>query len=73
MSIKNKVLNCFEVNGVLVLENGNFENLDSISFISVVVEIEDEFSIEFPDEYLLTNNFKNLNSVLSVIESLVED
>ncbi|MCD7944300.1 MAG: acyl carrier protein [Clostridia bacterium] len=42
--------------------------MDSITFISIVVEIEAEFNITVPDEMLLIENFKNADSITNIIE-----
>lgn len=44
--------------------------LDSIQFISFIVELERELNIEFPDELLLYDNICSLNGFISLIENL---
>ena len=44
--------------------------LDSIQFISFIVELERELNIEFPDELLLYDNIRSLNGFISLIENL---
>lgn len=43
--------------------------MDSITFISIVVEVEAHFNIEVPDDMLLFENFKCVNDIVSVIEN----
>lgn len=43
--------------------------MDSITFISIVVEIEAHFGIEVPDDMLLLENFKCVDDVVSIIEN----
>ena len=43
--------------------------MDSITFISIVVEIEAHFDIEVPDDMLLLENFKCVDDIVSVIEN----
>ena len=43
--------------------------MDSITFISIVVEIEAHFNIEVPDDMLLLENFKCIDDIVSVIEN----
>ena len=43
--------------------------MDSITFISIVVEIEAHFGIEVPDDMLLLENFKCVDDIISVIEN----
>ena len=42
--------------------------MDSITFISLVVKVEDTFSIEIPDEILLMENFKCIENIVSIID-----
>ena len=42
--------------------------MDSITFISLVVQIEDSFKITVPDDVLLMENFKNVDSIVNVVE-----
>ena len=43
--------------------------MDSITFISIVVEIESHFNIEIPDDMLLLENFKCVDYIISIIET----
>ncbi len=43
--------------------------MDSITFISIVVEVEAHFNIEVPDDMLLLENFKCVADIVSVIEN----
>lgn len=43
--------------------------MDSVTFISMVVEIESIFEIIVPDDMLLMENFRNVDGILAVIES----
>lgn len=46
--------------------------MNSVAFIQVIVEIEDRFQIEIPDEYLLFNNMNTVCKMASIIMSLKE-
>ena len=43
--------------------------MDSITFISIVVEIEAHFDIEVPDDMLLLENFKCVDDIVSIVEN----
>lgn len=43
--------------------------MDSITFISIVVEVEAHFGIEVPDDMLLLENFKCVEDIVSIIEN----
>lgn len=43
--------------------------MDSITFISLIVEIEAKFNITVPDDMLLMDNFKNADDVTNVVHN----
>lgn len=45
--------------------------MDSIAFITLIVEIETTFNISVPDELVLIENFKTFNSIYKLISSLI--
>ena len=45
--------------------------MDSITFISIVVEIEARFGIEVPDDMLVLENFKCVNEIISIVKKEV--
>ena len=47
--------------------------LDSVQFISAIIQIEDEFGIEIPSELLLHDNLASFNSFSKMIEDLSEN
>lgn len=42
--------------------------MDSITFISIVVELEAKFNITVPDDMLLMDNFKKVDDIVAVVE-----
>lgn len=60
--------------GTDVLEYVDFIDdlgMDSVHFISLIVELEAEFDIQIPDEWLLMNKFREYSSILSAVEELI--
>ena len=47
--------------------------LTSVTFVMMVVELEDTFGIEMPDEYLLFTRLPSVAVVYEVINSLVNN
>ena len=43
--------------------------MDSITFISIVVEIEAHFDIEVPDDLLTLENFKCVDDIVTIVEN----
>ena len=52
--------------------NIDIRNIDSVTFISVIVEIENEFCITFPDEYLSVDSLSSLNILFIMIKQETE-
>lgn len=74
--ITERILNCLlELEIVFEQEENNFELTDyiedSLTFISFVSELENEFDIEIPDEYLLQGVLGTLNDLKNIITLLV--
>lgn len=46
---------------------------DSIQFISFIVDIENKFEIEFPDEYLLYNSISSLHSFSEIVKNCKQE
>lgn len=47
--------------------------MDSITFITLIVELEVAFDITVPDDLLLMDNFKNVDDIINVVaEQLAE-
>lgn len=42
--------------------------MDSITFISVVVEIENAFGITVPDNAMSMDNFRNVDAIIRIIK-----
>ena len=47
-------------------------NLNSISFITMVVQIESAFDFEFDDEMLLITKFPTVRSIVDYVESKLQ-
>ncbi len=42
--------------------------MDSITFISIVIDIESVFEITVPDHMLFLENFRNVDGIIEIIE-----
>lgn len=65
-----------EVGAVDINADGNkmlISDMDSIQRISLIVEIEECFGIEIPDEYLVTEFFESEEHVIDVIQQLTNE
>ena len=52
-----------------------FEDLyfDSLTWISLLIDLENEFDIVFEDELILPETFRNQNDIVNVIEQMLAD
>ncbi len=47
-----------------------FKNIDSLGLLNFIIEIEEQFSVEIPEEFLDKNNFVSLSSFSDMIMEL---
>ena len=71
MNTKNIIIEKIELNGAEINEKGEIEDIDSIVFISLVLDLEEEFNIEIPDEYLLMSTFSSIDNITLIINKPV--
>ena len=50
----------------------NIQEIDSLTFISVIIEIENEFCISFPDEYLMIDSLSTLSTLSLIIKQEID-
>ena len=48
-------------------------DMDSITFMSLVILVEERFGITVPDEMLLMENFKNVSDIVQIILGQMSD
>ena len=76
--IEQKLVNCLENVSIYIDVDDNVDDIDlenyiesSIQFISLVIEIEKEFSIEIPDEMLDINTFKTIDMICDLLNEIL--
>lgn len=68
MNIKETVLTILEENGVYIPDDLDEElDMDSITFISIIVCIEEKMQISIPDKYLAIDKFRTINNFIENI------
>ena len=73
--IKKEVIKCFGEVGIIINEDENdidinSYGIDSIMYISFVIELEYKIGITIPDQYLQFDNFSSLNAFSNVVFEL---
>lgn len=57
----------------LDVENANFiDILDSISFIQIIIRLEETFGIAIDDQYLFIDRFSNLELIVEMIQAVLK-
>lgn len=59
-----------EIEDIYTVETRN-DSIDSLTYVTVLMEIEENFNITFPDEYLAENVFSNIDSLIGLIQELI--
>ena len=62
----------FDKHGIFILEQDYSEELclDSLQFVSIVVAIENTFSVQICDTYLINGKLKTFNDFLLLVNTL---
>ena len=75
MTLTERLLLCFNNIGVFINPKDNFllsEVLeDSLLFVSMIIEMEQEFDIEIPDEYLAADRLTTFQDLEELVKELV--
>ena len=74
--VKRTIVNLLENNGVIVesIEEDidlRSYSIDSIVFISFIVDLEQEFSIAIPDEYLTIGILQSIDGLTNLVIELI--
>lgn len=73
MNTKDIIIEKVELNGAEINEKGEIEDIDSMIFISLVLDLEEEFNIEIPDEHLIMSTFSSVDNIALIIDKLIEN
>ena len=46
--------------------------IDSLQFLSIMCDIESQFDIEIPDEFLVADNLDTYNDVVKMVEDILK-
>lgn len=73
--IEGKVKQCFENLGILIQDGENFLLADyiveSLTYMSFLVELEQMFEMDIPDEYLMEGRLETWQDVCNMVETLL--
>lgn len=72
IKIKNELIRICEENGVDPSDDQQLINVDSIQYISIIVEIEQFFEIVLPDDLLSENGLVDFDCFVSTVRNIYE-
>ena len=73
MNIKAEIQRIFEENGIDITIPDNLENIDSIQYVTIIVEIEQFFNIILPDYFLVENILSDFQKLVNIVTDLYEN
>ena len=73
MKLKNELIRIFEENGIDPSDNQQLIDIDSIQYISIIVEIEQCFGIILPDYLLSENKFIDFDGFAFIVQNVYEE
>ena len=47
--------------------------MDSINFVSLIIELEVTFDVQIPDEWLLMERFRTFSQIYSAVDALIKE
>lgn len=71
--MKEQLIALFENYGIDPLNAEEVAEMDSLQYIGILIEIENTFQIELPDEYLENNMFEDMDSFFQNVCAYIEN
>lgn len=73
MNFKAEIERIFDENGVNITDSANLENIDSIQYVTIIVEIEQFFNITLPDYFLVENALADFQKLINIVANIYEN
>ena len=71
MNIHDQIVEIFEENGVDVENADSFSNIESIQYISIIVDIEQKFDVSLPDYILTRDDILNFDQFADIVKEVI--
>ena len=71
MNIHNELILLLAEMNIVVDENGEFIDLDSVEFIAMIIRVEETFGITFPDDLLMMPLVNSINKLEIIINNVL--
>lgn len=73
MNIKTEIERIFDENGINITDPDSLENIDSIQYVTIIVEIEQFFNITLPDYFLVDNALADFQKLINIVTDIYEN
>lgn len=73
MEIRDELERIFSDNGIDVTDKSQLANIDSLTYILLLTEIEQKYDIIFPDDFLGQNVATDFGVFVSCVSELIKD
>lgn len=73
MNIKTEIERIFEENGINITDPDSLDNIDSIQYVTIIVEIEQFFNITLPDYFLVNNALADFQKLINIVTDIYEN
>ena len=73
MNIFDELIAIMDELGIAIEETGEFVDVDSITFIALIIRIEETFRIVFPDDLLVSSAIKNAHNLETIISNIMSN
>ena len=71
MNIHDQIVEIFEENGIDVENADSFNNIESIQYISIIVDIEQKFDVSLPDYILTRDDILNFDQFADIVKEVI--
>lgn len=71
MSIRGDIIEIFEENGIDAKNIDSFNDIESIQYISIIVEIEQKFDISLPDYLLALDDILDFDQFVDIVKEII--
>ena len=73
LKIVNNVLRTHEVTEMDIDKELSSLGVSSTMFISIVIDLEEKYNVEIPDEYLFSTEIGTVNKMIGILSKLIEE
>lgn len=77
VEVRNTLLSIFEELGIIIEEEEDFDIqeyiVDSLVYMSLIVNMEQKFGIDIPDEFLLLSKMNSFNAYCESLLALINE